>query len=198
MGKAPAKKKIAIEEGDSGEAPKKAPAKKKIAIEEVDSGEAPKKAPAKKKIAIDEVDRNKGSKTTSPTVVTKESVSSQQGSPHSPPVGLLKRTRIAPKTGYDFERTLEGCKTPADAAEYIGIVKPASAPKLLRQNLSVEILQGISSAVAFGLPGGTPAGLKWMQALTKTNRFDIIVDFLSDEEKTIIGEALAAIQADGM
>merc|ERR1712100_551911 len=90
----------------------------------------------------------------------------------------LKRKAKAPKTGYEFERTLEGCKTASDIATYMGLVKPSSVTKLLRQNLTPEMLMSLVDGIDSGLEGGATDGLKWLQTLPKVNRFDIIVESL--------------------
>merc|ERR1712100_362994 len=138
------KRRIQIEEVDSStevpkkeEAPKKA--KKKIQIEEVDSSaEAPKEEPkkAKKKIQIEEVD------STPPVQAPPPKVSSPVGAERAIPASL-KRAKPAPKTGYEFERNLEGCKTPEAAAAYMSLVKPTQVAKLLKQNLTSDMLMSL-------------------------------------------------------
>merc|ERR1712146_231353 len=165
------KKKIAIEEVDSS-APAPAPAaekkvKKKIAVEEVDSGAKPSSSESKAPPSV-KVDKE--------AKATAAASSPTKSSPPSIPVGLLKRPKAVPKTGYEFERTLEGCKTSEEAASYMSLVKPSSVPKLLRQNLTSDMMMEMMNGVESGLlEGGAAAGLKWLKALPKVNRFDIIV-----------------------
>merc|ERR1712146_308783 len=113
------------------------------------------------------------------------------------PASLRNKAKAPPKTGYEFERTLEACKTPQAVAEYMSIVKPGSVPKLLRQNLTSDMMMELVAGVMAGLEGGAQIGLKWLQALPKVNRFDIIVDFLSSDEKARIGATLDRLDADG-
>merc|ERR1712100_178474 len=181
--------------GDSSaEAPKEEPkkAKKKIQIEEVDSSapkeEVPKKT--KKKIQIEEVD-------STPTVqAPPPKVSSPVGAERAIPASL-KRAKPAPKTGYEFERNLEGCKTPEAAAAYMSLVKPTQVAKLLKQNLTSDMLMSLLGGIGAGLEGGATAGLKWASALPKVNRFDIIVDFLSEGERKQVGAVLDSLVAQG-
>merc|ERR1711998_598730 len=173
-------------------------AKKKIAIEEVDSSEKKEAAPvkAKKKITI-EAEQSTGA-STSPVTSPTGSSDTLPTSPSTSPVGaaralpasLKKRPKAAPKTGYEFERTLESCKTPQAAAEFMSLVKPASVPKLLRQNLTSDMMMEMFRGLEAGVEGGEAVGWKWIEALVKVNRFDIIVDFLSTEEKTKIGSVI--------
>merc|ERR1712054_16653 len=152
-------------------------AKKKIAIEEVDSRAeaAPAPVKAKKKIAIEEV----GSKTESPPV----SPGADSSGARVLPASMMKKSAKAPKTGYEFERGIMKCKTPAEIAAYMSLVKPASIPKLLSQDLNSDILMTMVEGIGSGVEGGPEAGLKWLQTLPKVNRFDFVVDFLSADEK---------------
>merc|ERR1711918_156355 len=148
--------------------------------EEVDSSTPEPEKKVKKKIAIEDVDSGSstGSKAPPTVKVDKEAkaaaaVSSPtKSSPPAIPVGLLKRPKAVPKTGYEFERTLEGCKTGEEAATYMSLVKPSAVPKLLRQNLTSDMMMEMMTGLESGLEGGAVAGLKWMQALPKVNRFD--------------------------
>merc|ERR1712100_175477 len=191
-----AKKKIQIEEVDSSaEAPKEEPkkAKKKIQIEEVDSSapkeEVPKKT--KKKIQIEEVD-------STPTVqAPPPKVSSPVGAERAIPASL-KRAKPAPKTGYEFERNLEGCKTPEAAAAYMSLVQAKEVKKLLKQNLTPELLMQIIDGLGAGLEGGAEASFKWSSVLPKVNRFDIIVDFMSADEKQKVSTVVDQLVAGGV
>jgi len=183
------KKKIAIEEVDSSvKAEPEKKVKKKIAIEEVNSGsqEASSSKPVPT-VKVDSETKAAASASSSPT----------KSSPVTIPAGLFKKAKAPPKTGYEFERTLEGCKTASEAAAYMSLVAPKAVPKLLRQNLTSDMLMEMMGGVESGLEGGATAGLKWMQALPKVNRFDIIVDFLSDGEKSRVGKALDGLVAQG-
>merc|ERR1711912_154356 len=152
-------------------------AKKKIAIEEVDSSAeaAPAPVKAKKKIAIEEVGAQAES---SPPA----SPGGTSGGARVVPASL-KRSAKVPKTGYDFERGIMKCKTPAETAQYMSLLKPASIPKMLSQDLNSEILMAMVAGVGSGLEGGPETGLKWLQTMPKVNRFDFVVDFLSADEK---------------
>jgi len=200
------KKKIQIEEVDSSvpvEAEKPKKVKKKIQIEEVDSSvpvvEAAKPVKAKKKIQIEEEDSSLSISTDSGA-----NSSAPKSPPKSPPASTGVRTLPAafkkkasiPKTGYEFERCLQGCKTPEAAASYMSLLKPSSVPKLLRQNLTPEMLMSIVGGVESGLSGGDAAGLQWLLHLPKVNRFDIIVEFLDDKEKAQVRKAVAKVSAE--
>merc|ERR1711959_205653 len=167
-------------------------AKKKIAIEEVDSSAEAAKPKAKKKIAIEEVDSSAQAAPASPPKSPPAT-----GGARAVPAFLGAKVKPPPKTGYEFERNLEGCKTPAAAAEYLGRVKPSTIPKLLKQNLTVEIMMGIMAAIANGLPEGKASARKWLEVLPKVNRFDIIVDFMSYEEKSQVQAAFTSAGARG-
>merc|ERR1711871_805498 len=104
-----------------------------------------------------------------------------------------------PRTGYEFERKLEALKTPKEICEYLDLLDPAKVPKLLSQDLSVDILMKVCDGLTnASLSGGAAAGLSLMTAFSKVNRFDIILDFLSEQEKTAINGAFANLDAPGV
>merc|ERR1712054_699736 len=115
-----------------------------MGIEEVDSSTATKaEAPkAKKKIAIEEVDSSCGSSSSSVGAVEKP-----QSGVRSVPAALSGKTKQAPKTGYEFERVLDKCKSQREIAEYMNLIKPAGVPKLLRQNLTSEIIMMLMGGI---------------------------------------------------
>merc|ERR1712224_411502 len=171
-------------------------AKKMIQIEEVDSSEkkqeeAPKKA--KKKIQIEEV--NTEVKEEAPKV---KSPSSPIGAERAIPASLRKGSKPVPKTGYEFERNLEGCKTPEAAAAYMSLVQAKEVKKLLKQNLTPELLMQIMDGLGAGLEGGAEASFKWLAVLPKVNRFDIIVDFMSADEKQKVSTVVDQLVAGGV
>merc|ERR1712166_759893 len=196
----PKKKKIVIEEVDSSkveEAPAAPvvaakPKKKKIAIEEVDSSKveapaAPVAAakPKKKKIAIEEVDTSK------PSAPVKAAVSE---APPKMPAAL--RAKLAPpRTGYEFERKISALKEASTICKYLDLLKVNTVTKLLSQDFSVEILMKVCQGLASSeLEAGLVAHVKLLDALSKVNRFDIILDFLSSEEKLQVEATFAKLE----
>merc|ERR1712195_67496 len=197
----PKKKKIVIEEVDSSkveEAPAAPvvaakPKKKKIAIEEVDSSKveeapaAPVAAakPKKKKIAIEEVDTSK------PSGPVKAAMSE---APPKMPAAL--RAKLAPpRTGYEFERKISALKEASTICKYLDLLKVNTVTKLLSQDFSVEILMKVCQGLASSeLEAGLVAHVKLLDALSKVNRFDIILDFLSSEEKLQVEATFAKLE----
>merc|ERR1712166_402942 len=197
----PKKKKIVIEEVDSikvEEAPAAPvaaakPKKKKIVIEEVDSSkveEAPAAPvvaakPKKKKIAIEEVDTSK------PSAPVKAAVSE---APPKMPAAL--RAKLAPpRTGYEFERKISALKEASTICKYLDLLKVNTVTKLLSQDFSVEILMKVCQGLASSeLEAGLVAHVKLLDALSKVNRFDIILDFLSSEEKLQVEATFAKLE----
>merc|ERR1712166_358523 len=199
MGK-PKKKKIVIEEVDSSkveEAPAAPvvaakPKKKKIVIEEVDSSkvEAPAAPvvaakPKKKKIAIEEVDTSK------PSAPVKAAVSE---APPKMPAAL--RAKLAPpRTGYEFERKISALKEASTICKYLDLLKVNTVTKLLSQDFSVEILMKVCQGLASSeLEAGLVAHVKLLDAFSKVNRFDIILDFLSSQEKLQVEATFAKLE----
>merc|ERR1711998_803252 len=179
--------------------------KKKIQIEEVDSSPAAaepvaaEKKKAKKKIQIEEVSQDADSAASAAPSKSESPATSPKADGSRPIPALLKNklAKSAPRTGYEFEGGLDGCKSSAARAEYMGLVQPKTAPKLLKQNLTSEIMLQLVEGVDAGLEGGVDTGMKWMQVLLKVNRFDIIVDFLSDGEKSQIRSVVDKLAGQG-
>merc|ERR1711959_517882 len=219
------KKKIAIEEVDSSKEaapePAKKAGKKKIVIEEVDSSkeaapvEEPAKKAGKKKIVIEEVDSSNSNETLEaptplrvrpcePTDTSAPSPVKTVTSPASPKApklpGCLRSKLMAPRTGYEFERKLETLKDPQSVCDYLDLLKPAQIPKLLSQDLSVEILMTVCNALSTAsMKEGASAAVQVLRGFAKVNRFDIILDFLSKDEKDCIEGAFANLEgAEGL
>merc|ERR1711865_879313 len=169
--------------------------KKKIVIEEVDSSVAEEAAPApvvaaaakpkhkKKNIVIEEVDSS------SPPVPEAPS------SPTPKMPAAFKFKLQAPRTGYEFERKLSALHEASAICQYLDLVKVNSVRKLLSQDLSVEILMKVCEGLANSeLQGGLPSHVKLLDVLSKVNRFDIILDFLSQEEKSQVEAAFVKLK----
>merc|ERR1711998_707233 len=155
--------------------PVKKAGKKKIVIEEVDSSKEAAPAPepvkkaGKKKIVIEEVDSSKevdsglGNATLeAPTPLRVRPSQAAGESPLSPTKGpssshsaaapklpaSLRSQLMPPRTGYEFERKLDSMKDPQAVCDYLDLLKISTVPKLLSQDLSVEILMKVCDSLS--------------------------------------------------
>merc|ERR1712166_221804 len=151
-----------------------------------------KKKPAKKKIVIEEVD---SSKDAAPVEEEKQVASHDEGL-RKVPASLRRSILSAPRTGYEFERKIQSMNDPSSICEYLDLIALKQLPRLLSQDLSVDILlkvmHGLNGAE---LRGGLVAGVELLRVLTKLNRFDIILDFLSAEEKCCVAEVFSKLES---
>merc|ERR1711988_886129 len=180
-------------------------AKKKIAIEEVDSSAvaaaaaAEEKPKAKKKIAIEEVDSSAVAANAAAAAEEKPKAKRQapDGDQRKVPTSLQFGSMMAPKTGYEFEREIGKRKTPEEIAKYLDIIKPSSIPKLLSQDLNSDMMMTMVQGINAGLAAGAAVGIRWLEVLAKTNRFDFVVDFMSQEEKHFITVTINKLVSQG-
>jgi tetratricopeptide (TPR) repeat protein len=101
-----------------------------------------------------------------------------------------------PKTSYEFEKNLKGLSTQG-IQEYIWLIPPESFKSLFKEALTGEIMSTIIHAVeSYFLPkeGGYARAVSVLENLAKSERFDITVMFLEDEERKVVEKICQVVE----